>query len=364
MSGNTKKQIILLVIPIALAYFANAESKGRVPTKEKSYQAWIQSVQDKSVFDKLKNITDKGAQKRIIEALKGNCSSQNSNLKKTNIGKAAVNVNHNQCKPAGPQSKGGKDGKKCQISGIQGGSVEAMCLNGCCVQISANKSSNNPYSRWQQTNGQSAPSGAMNPSSQGMFNGLFKNLFKMFSGAGGGDSGGYQPYNYDYGNVYEPDLNTSVTSDNGYNYSYGNSYSADEVNKIAHSNDNQSNQNAQSQSESQSGNTADTETEIYKTTKQNNSKKPTAANQKPIYRAFNTGVENYPSQRDSEQKTETFTENSIEVSYNSAPAKNKAKEYKYYDSSATGFDNSERTQIKELSLWQRILLAIKNALGI
>ncbi len=122
-----------------------------------------------------------------------------------NIG--SVTVSHSVCTPPGPgrctgdSKKPGKDFCPCPVSGTQGGSVTAICYQGCCRAISA-----------------TAPGGAlsgMSPSQQSLL-GILGQGLQQFLGQmmqGGGGDGGYSYPDYGYGeNNYESVTDTDLPS--------------------------------------------------------------------------------------------------------------------------------------------------------
>lgn len=366
MKGNNIQSAVLAFLLVFTTPFfaaANQDAKAPLP-KERPYEVWIRSIDDKDLFESLKSINDKNAQKRIIEALKGNCLNQN-NLKKNNIGKAVVNINHKQCRPAGPKSKGGKDGQKCQIQGVQGGSVEAMCVNGCCVQISSSKSE--PLFAGQPGARNSASDNSLmnSPASQGMFKSIFDNLFKMFSGGSGGSgtSSDYQPYDYQHvADSVDDSVIDGFYSENN-NDSGIVEYDSDKTDTITHKQSKTDEAQTQN-SVNTKNNNIDVETELYKTEYLSASDTNASVNTKPIYRAFSKSTDSYTKESQNNKPETIVEEQSISIAYNNNFEKKQNDNYIYKDSSATGFNNSEKITVQELSFWQKIILAIKSVFGL
>jgi len=146
-----------------------------------------------------------------------------------NVG--SIKISHMSCKPAGPgpctgdPKKPGKDLCPCAVSGTQGGSIQAICFNGCCREVSA-----------------SGPKGALSGFSgaqQGSFGSLMQSLSGMLkglmSGGSGGVGGGYTPpTSYSQPSITD-NINPSVTDDSSTsfdNYAYDSVASDDASNII------------------------------------------------------------------------------------------------------------------------------------
>ncbi len=138
--------------------------------------------------------------KKVNGGMFGNCIG--------NIG--SVSVSHSLCAPPGPgkctgdPKKPGKDFCPCPVSGTQGGSVTAICYQGCCRAISA-----------------SSPGEALSGLSQGQQSllGVLGQGLQQFLGQmmqGGGDEGGYNyPNNYYPENIYESITETELPTVTG-----------------------------------------------------------------------------------------------------------------------------------------------------
>ena len=124
-----------------------------------------------------------------------------------NVG--AVSVGHASCKPAGPgrctgdPKHPGKNLCPCAVSGTQGGSVQAICWQGCCRAISAT-----------DAKGAIENSGLTQDQLQGlgMLTRSLGGLLKQFMGGSGSGSGG----GYDWSSqrdIYNPSLNKSYGTD-------------------------------------------------------------------------------------------------------------------------------------------------------
>ncbi len=143
----------------------------------------------------------------------------------------SIKVQHSLCKPAGPgrcsgdPKKPGKDMCLCAATGVQGGSIQGICIQGCCRFVSA-------------TSAQDAVknSGIMQGGNSQMFGMLGQTLGTMLQqlmqGGGSGGDGGYYSgdYNYplqedidysdmdinipntDFGEYVNPENTTTVTS--------------------------------------------------------------------------------------------------------------------------------------------------------
>ncbi len=155
----------------------------------------------------LSNITDPSIKKAVENALQGKCDEQQ-------IKGSKIKVDHKkQCEPKGrpPKVPNGKDGKPCYVQGLQGGSVTAMCLNGCCVAVKVNSSLD--VKNTGGTDSKSLFSGMESPQ-------VLQSILKMFqglSGLGGGDDSSYNYPNYDYS--YDNYDYTGNTSNDDYNHS-------------------------------------------------------------------------------------------------------------------------------------------------
>ena len=94
-----------------------------------------------------------------------------------------VTVNHAVCKPPGPgicagdPRSPGRDMCPCSVGGLQGGSVQAMCMSGCCTRVS-----------------ETGASDAFDPQ---MLLQMLQSLLQGGGGGGGGDESGNMPtYGY------------------------------------------------------------------------------------------------------------------------------------------------------------------------
>lgn len=92
-----------------------------------------------------------------------------------------IKVPHSMCIPAGPPPKG-KDGIMCPVFNVEGGSVTAICMAGCCRQVSATGSA-------EATQGLPPGFGGLLGQTLGQL------LGKLMSGggSGAGSSGSYVP---------------------------------------------------------------------------------------------------------------------------------------------------------------------------
>ena len=153
-------------------------------------------IKDPEARGKLLGISDMQIKQNILNAKSGSCpavrTSENSKVKVENA---------KQCGKT-PEEKKKKNGKKCTATGIQGGSIDAMCLNGCCVALGIKSGKSNYFGG----SGANTPSnlsgqGQYYPPNNNMNMGLMSSFMQMFRGFMGGGGTGNQSGNY-YGNPY------------------------------------------------------------------------------------------------------------------------------------------------------------------
>jgi len=120
-----------------------------------------------------------------------------------------ISVAHSSCSPPGRGKCAGnmeepekKDLCSCSVGGVKGGSVTAMCMAGCCVQLSVSGPAG-AFGQSGLSGGQLLQLGAK------MFGGLLQN---MMQGGGGEGSGGYNPTYYNDYNNYDYLRNTEPAS--------------------------------------------------------------------------------------------------------------------------------------------------------
>ncbi len=197
-----KKVIIFLfVVFFASNQYLNA---AEVPVPQKNpigsgYSEFINSLNLPSSADqRLLQVQNSATRKAIFDASQGKCPSS-FKVKGTD-----AKVEHAKQCGGTDREKKEKNGRKCYPSGVTGGSVEAMCINGCCVGLGVkyntmqhgnygNSGTNSSY--LDQTQGGTSN----NPANQSLFGKMFGDLFSKFmQGGGGGSDSSYNPYNYNY----------------------------------------------------------------------------------------------------------------------------------------------------------------------
>ena len=228
LNGSKKAFVFLSALFILSLSVANAQNNGKdknIPRPKP--KPWNNNVDDE--FSKtiknlgleklLSNISDPRIKQAVVDAAKGKCP----NSSKV---QGAADVQHKkQCEPKGrpPKVPNGKDGKKCIVPNLKGGSVEGMCIQGCCVYIkSSAKGASEKYvgSSGAQRYGNSAQGFGNSQNTNGLLK-SFMGLLKGFgSGSGGSDSGNYG----DYYNPKDLNLNDNINYDNLdlNNFDYGN----------------------------------------------------------------------------------------------------------------------------------------------
>ena len=167
-----------------------------LPRRNPFSSGWGGQIMDLGIKDpearrKLLGISDIQIKQNILNAKSGSCPA----VRTTENSKVKVE-NAKQCGKT-PEEKKKKNGKKCTATGIQGGSIDAMCINGCCIAISVKQDKNNfnngNLSNTTQNGQQSYGGGGSNS----MMQSFMQMLQGMMGGGGGGGAG-------NYGNPYLP----------------------------------------------------------------------------------------------------------------------------------------------------------------
>ena len=325
--------------------------------QDKTFEEAIQSLslpQDKTKI--LMGITDREAKARIIDAVKNGCKEGKKQES------ASVNVKHKICKPAGKPPKG-KDGQKCGATGLLGGNVEGMCINGCCVYLKASKDATGAgrtQSGLQQNpagqNQNNLFGGQNNNSFLKSFGDMFKNLFSGQGGGGDDISGyGYEPYDY-YNDNYYNNLDVEDTNLDQVNLDdYNNLINTDDSNVIME--DTNIEQNPAKEATKIDEVSEETILAMYK---KEHEKQVTKRYEK-VFSSVNL-EDNDSEKRDIEINQNTSDTDSgkiIESIEQRSITKNKIDELKD-DYSATGFDNSEKINSSQnMSLWDKIIMFLK-----
>ncbi len=191
--------IVFLLFLASLAFAASVPLHQKNPIGS-GYAEFLRSLNmPDSATSRLIKIQDSSVRKAIFNASKGQCP------KTFSVKNTEAKVEH--AKQCGGTEKERKDrnGRRCGPSGVTGSKVEAMCVNGCCVALSAtpNGAKNNFSGSNQGSYGNDSGAG-QGSGSNNMFGKMFGDLFKNLMGSGGGDGGSsYNPNSYNYDSVID-----------------------------------------------------------------------------------------------------------------------------------------------------------------
>ena len=351
--------LLLLLLPLAV--FAqtnfNSVSKSKAESFNSGYIDTLKSFGLKQdTINELSKVQDIKTRQNIINAGKGQCPSTFS-VKGTD-----VKVEHaKQCGKTKEEKKK-KNGVSCTASGIQGGQVKAMCINGCCVGIgsSANSSQTNNFSgQGSVPNSSQGLGGAgLGGQNQGLFGQIFGKLFQNMMG-GGGDSS-YSPQSYDYDGLF----------DNGYDLNYNSDlpdfdrsfdiYSDDET-IIDNTNETESTNSGPASAE-QKNNEDYIRTVISRNGNKIEVKVDTQDLSRPVYGGQTSGIydnlapENKPSKQEKEEQIRNqIMENEIKAYKN--------PESKVQEPASTGFKGEKLVPVREPGLLERLSAWLMQLLG-
>ena len=194
----------IFIIVFALTLFGTAgvyAERLSVPKPQKNpfSSGWGRQVMELGVENpearkQLLTIPDARVKQNILSAKSGSCpavgTSAHSKVKVENA---------KQCGKT-PEEKKKKNGKKCTATGIQGGSIDAMCINGCCVALNIIPDKNSNLAPFQNNILHNNGTGAQYlPSSKTA--GLISSFMNVFRGVMGGGGSGNQ-FTNNYGNPY------------------------------------------------------------------------------------------------------------------------------------------------------------------
>ncbi len=134
----------------------------------------------------------------LPQEIKDRIKSAGENCKKS-ADKAQIEVSHKYCGKNQEEQKK-KNGKTCQVSGLQGGSIKAICSWGCCVAVSVSSAGDKSGSgdgvnySGSANNGNTAtgPYGS-GQGGQGFMQSFMQLMQGFMQGGGGNDSTGYSP---------------------------------------------------------------------------------------------------------------------------------------------------------------------------
>jgi len=150
-------------------------------------------------------VSDPEIRRKIINASNGNCPFMYSNT-----GSEGLKVYHAKSCGRTEEERKKRNGSKCSIPGLQGGSVDARCINGCCVGINVKYDVSKfvgSNSSVPGTTGSGAP--MMGGTQQNsLFGSMFQMLGQMFGGGDGSGDSSYDPYSYNYNNSYDSVFDT------------------------------------------------------------------------------------------------------------------------------------------------------------
>lgn len=367
---KSKKILAALVLVLSFIVFslANSQSTTRdsqIP-KPKS-RPWGSSVNED--FNKtiknlgleklLSNINDPRIKQAVVDAAKGKCPNS-SNVQ------GAADVQHKkQCEPKGrpPKVPNGKDGKKCIVPNLKGGSIEGMCIQGCCVYISSSaKGASEKYLGGSNQGGYGYPGqGFGTPQEVGGLFKSFMNLLKGFgSDSGGSDSGNYgNYYNYDYENFNNINDDTDYDSLNLNTFDYSNDdYELEDITNVENTSTvkNQESGAVDEQTSSENSTSDSVDSIIYGSDAAKDQEY--ADDERYGFVRTNKGK----SKAGVDSNSSSSKEEIIEIEKKSLkdiglPSKGASQDNKELEYTVTGFDKSIKVSNAEnLSFWERLKL--------
>ena len=212
-----RMRILLTIITVVVAgqaVFAATTPPLPRPNPVTSSEGWnsfVNSLKIPNLFDRnsFKAVSDPEIRRKIISASNGNCPFMYSNT-----GSEGLKVYHARSCGRTEEERKKRNGSKCYIPGLQGGSVDARCVNGCCVGINVKYDVSKFVGGNSSVPGTMGSGGSMGGMQQNsLFSSMFQMLGQMFGGGGSGDS--YNPQNYNYENQ---NTNSSVLDKNDTSY--------------------------------------------------------------------------------------------------------------------------------------------------
>ena len=350
--------LLLLLLPLMVSAQTNFNSAPK-PQANPFSSGYIDTLKSfglkQDTVNELSKVQDIKTRQNIINAGKGQCPSTFS-VKGTD-----VKVEHaKQCGKTKEEKKK-KNGASCTASGIQGGQVKAMCINGCCVGIgsSANSSQINNFSgQGSAPNSSQGLGGAgLGGQNQGLFGQLFGQLFQNMMG-GGGDSS-YSPQSYDYDSLLDSGYDLNYDSDlPDFDRSFD-IYSDDET--IIDNADETKSANP-GPARARQGNEDYIRTVISRNGNKIEVKVDTQDLSRPVYGGQSSGIYDnlYPENKPAKQESDEQIRNQI--------MKNEIKAYKNSDikiqePASTGFKGEKLAPVREPGLLERLSAWLMQLLG-